>query len=327
MEDAKATLPWNSEPQKLAQQTKLDQRGAKSECERALAEAETVLRELLLVEARQSNLEPSSAVNEKSRDPTRRWVMPRSLPSAVDRLRLDPGLDFIARDKGLIEMTEAGVRRMVQAHSAGLEVVIGINGREVLRFLAPKRGLDEPAASGRPVLEQSLKFADLTDAIARHTQPVTELLKAEESTEVALQMIGKERKRHEIESMLPWHATGALSDSDAERVEQALAEDAVLAQRYELVLEEMAAAIQLNDTLGSPSERAMDKLFAAIDAEETRLPRGCLRSGPIAGQSSGCAKSTATSVRQTYGASTSSGSWRPELGSRGQPTHFGWCCG
>jgi len=125
MEDAKATLPWNSEPQKLAQQTKLDQRGAKSECERALAEAETVLRELLLVEARQSNLEPSSAVNEKSRDPTRRWVMPRSLPSAVDRLRLDPGLDFVARDKGLIEMTEAGVRRMVQAHSAGLDVVIG----------------------------------------------------------------------------------------------------------------------------------------------------------------------------------------------------------
>jgi hypothetical protein len=73
--------------------------------------------------------------------------------------------------------------------------------------------------------------------------------------------------------MLPWHATGTLSDSDAERVEQALAEDAVLAQRYELVLEEMAAAIQLHDTLGSPSERAMEKLFAAIDTEEARLPR------------------------------------------------------
>jgi hypothetical protein len=45
--------------------------------------------------------------------------MPRSVPSAVDRLRLDPGLDFIARDEGLIEMTEAGVRRMVQAHPQG----------------------------------------------------------------------------------------------------------------------------------------------------------------------------------------------------------------
>jgi hypothetical protein len=34
------------------------------------------------------------------------------------------------------------------------------------------------------------------------------------------------RKRYEIESLLPWHATGTLSHSDSERVEQALAEDA-----------------------------------------------------------------------------------------------------
>jgi hypothetical protein len=102
-----ATLPWNSKPQ----QTKLNQSvaGAESECERAIAEAETVLSELLLVEPRQSTLEPSSAANEKSRDPARRSVMPRSVPSAIDRLRLDPGLDFIVRDEGLIEMTEAGV--------------------------------------------------------------------------------------------------------------------------------------------------------------------------------------------------------------------------
>jgi hypothetical protein len=236
-----------------------------------IAEAETVLRELLLVEPRQSNLQPSSAVNEKSRDPIRRSVMPRSLPSAIDRLRLDPGLDFIARDEGLIEMTEAGVRRMVQAHSAGLDVVIGINDRDVLRFLAPKRGSNEPAAAGRPGSEQSLKY--FTDANARHSQPVAELLKAEESTEVALQMITKERKRYEIESLLPWHATGMLSHCDAQRVEQALAEDGVLAQRYELILKELAATNHLNNTLGSPSVRAMEKLFAAIDAEEARLPR------------------------------------------------------
>jgi hypothetical protein len=131
----------------------------------------------------------------------------------------------------------------------------------VFRFLAPSRGLNEPAAEGRPVSDQSLKFADLIDAIARHTQPVAELLKAEESTEVALLMISKERKRYDIESLLPWHATGTLSHSDAERVEQALGEDSVLAQRYELVLEELAAAIQNNDTLGSPSERAMEKIL------------------------------------------------------------------
>jgi hypothetical protein len=122
-----------------------------SECERAIAEAEMVLRELFLVEAepRQANVEPSNAVNEK-REPSRRSAVPRALPSAVDRLRLDPGLDFIVSDEGLIEMTEAGARRMVQAHSAGLDVVIGINGREVLRFLAPKRGLlSQPAQEGR----------------------------------------------------------------------------------------------------------------------------------------------------------------------------------
>jgi hypothetical protein len=277
MKYAKATLPWNAKIQTIAQEMSDGDSvaGTQSQCERAIAEAETVLRELLLVEPgpRRANLEPLSALNEKSREPSRRSAVLRALPSAVDRLRLDPGLDFIVCDEGLIEMTEAGARRMVQAHSAGLDVVISINGREVLRFLAPKRGLNEPAPAGRPVSEQSLKFADLADAVARHTQPVTELLKAEESTEVALQMISKERKRYEIESLLPWHATGTLSHSDSERVEQALAEDAVLAQRYELVLEEMAAAIQLNDTLGSPSERAMEKLFVAIDAEEARLPR------------------------------------------------------
>src|SRR5262249_10927912 len=239
-----------------------------------IAEAEIVLRELLLLEPgpRQANLELSSALNKTSREPSRRSGVLPALPSAVDRLRLDPDLDFIVCDEGLMEMTEAGALGMVQAHSAGLDVVIGINGREVLRFLAPKRGLIEPAREGRPVSEQSLKFADLTDAVARHTQPVTELLKAEESTEVALQMISKERKRYEIESLLPWHATGTLSHSESQRVEQALAEDAVLAQRYELVLEEMVVAIQLNDTLGSPSERAMEKLFVAIDAEEARFP-------------------------------------------------------
>jgi hypothetical protein len=243
-----------------------------SECERAIAEAETVLRELLLVQPPQATLEPSSAANGKSRVSARQPVSPRSAPNAVDRLRLDPDLDFVVCDEKLIEITEAGLRRMLQAHSAGLDVVVGINGRELLRFLAPKRRFGELAA-GSPASDQSRKFADLTDAIARHTQPVAELLEAEESTEVALQMISKERKRHEVESLLPWHATGTLSHSDAERVEQALADDGVLAQRYELVLEEFAAAILLNDTLGSPSERAMEKLFAAIDAEEPRLPR------------------------------------------------------
>src|SRR5262245_4612550 len=52
-----------------------------------------------------------------------------------------------------------------------------------------------------------------------------------------------------------------------------LAEDGELARRYELVREELAETIQLNETLRAPSARAMEKLFAAIDAEEERAPR------------------------------------------------------
>ena len=83
-----------------------------------------------------------------------------------------------------------------------------------------------------------------------------------------MKMLDKEPQRHEIEALLPWHATGTLSRSDADRVEQALAADRELAKRYDLVREEMAETIHLNETLGAPSVRAMEKLFAAIDAEE-----------------------------------------------------------
>jgi hypothetical protein len=76
-----------------------------------------------------------------------------------------------------------------------------------------------------------------------------------------------EKERHEIEALLPWHAAGTLSRRDADRVEQALAGDCELARRYDLVRQELAATIHLNETLGAPSARAMEKLFAAIDAE------------------------------------------------------------
>jgi hypothetical protein len=83
----------------------------------------------------------------------------------------------------------------------------------------------------------------------------------------------KEPERHEIEALLPWHAAGTLSRRDADRVERALAGDRELARRYDLVREELAETIHLNETLGAPSARCMEKLFAAIDAEEARAPR------------------------------------------------------
>jgi hypothetical protein len=82
-----------------------------------------------------------------------------------------------------------------------------------------------------------------------------------------------EKERHEIEALLPWHAAGTLSRRDADRVEQALAGDCELARRYDLVRQELAATIHLNETLGAPSARAMEKLFAAIDAEVAGAPR------------------------------------------------------
>src|SRR5437016_8525667 len=80
-------------------------------------------------------------------------------------------------------------------------------------------------------------------------------------------MSEKASDRQEIENLLPWHAAGTLSRRDAERVERALATDEELANRFGLVREELAETIHLNESLGAPSARAMEKLFAAIEAE------------------------------------------------------------
>jgi len=83
-----------------------------------------------------------------------------------------------------------------------------------------------------------------------------------------MNMMGeKANDQEEIESLLPWHAAGTLSRRDAERVERALASDQELVRRFNLVREELAETIHLNESLGAPSGRAMEKLFAAIDAE------------------------------------------------------------
>jgi hypothetical protein len=100
-----------------------------------------------------------------------------------------------------------------------------------------------------------------------------ELLNAKEIKGVAMTAINRQPGRYEIEELLPWYATGTLSGRDADRVEQALAGDRELARRYELVCQELAETTRLNETLGAPSSRAMEKLFAAINAEEARAPR------------------------------------------------------
>jgi len=76
----------------------------------------------------------------------------------------------------------------------------------------------------------------------------------------------------EIEMLLPFHAAGTLSTRDARRVEDALASDPELARQYAVIREEYAETISLNESLGAPSARAMQKLFAAIDGEPVRKP-------------------------------------------------------
>jgi len=76
----------------------------------------------------------------------------------------------------------------------------------------------------------------------------------------------------EIEALLPWHAAGTLSARDSRRVEQALARDPALARQYAAIRDQCTATVALNESLGAPSARARQKLFAAIDAEPARPP-------------------------------------------------------
>jgi hypothetical protein len=79
-----------------------------------------------------------------------------------------------------------------------------------------------------------------------------------------------EQEPSQIEMLLPFHAAGTLSPRDSRRVDEALARDPELARQYAVIREEYAETIGLNESLGAPSARAMQKLFAAIDAEPPR---------------------------------------------------------
>ncbi len=73
-----------------------------------------------------------------------------------------------------------------------------------------------------------------------------------------------------IEALLPWYAAGTLRRRERQRVEEALRKDPALARHLDLVREELAETIHLNETLGAPSPRAAERLMAAIDAEAAR---------------------------------------------------------
>jgi hypothetical protein len=141
---------------------------AESDRARAIAQAESVLREISLTAFRRSP-ELSSSVRQKAESEipsfaTIRGTKPyahsyrtaahfgifdlRLAKAILDPLALDPGLDFIVLDDGAIELTETGYRRMAQAHSAGLDLVIGVEGRDVLRLPARRSDVVDASARG-----------------------------------------------------------------------------------------------------------------------------------------------------------------------------------
>ena len=79
-----------------------------------------------------------------------------------------------------------------------------------------------------------------------------------------------EQEPSQIEMLLPFHAAGTLNARELGRVDEALARDPALAKQYAAIREEYAETIHLNESLGAPSARAMQRLFAAIDAEPAR---------------------------------------------------------
>jgi hypothetical protein len=113
---------------------------AESDCARAIAQAESALREISSVRRRSSEL--SSSVGQKAESAIPDFATMRGSKSytqsyrsaaqfglfdlrlvkaILDPLPLDPGLDFIVLDDGAIELTQTGFRRMVQAHSVELD--------------------------------------------------------------------------------------------------------------------------------------------------------------------------------------------------------------
>jgi anti-sigma factor RsiW len=85
-----------------------------------------------------------------------------------------------------------------------------------------------------------------------------------------------EQEPSDIELLLPWHAAGTLNARDTRRVDDALARDPDLARQFAVIQQEYAETIHLTESLGAPSARAMQKLFAAIDAEPARQPSASL---------------------------------------------------
>lgn len=74
------------------------------------------------------------------------------------------------------------------------------------------------------------------------------------------------------DDLLPWYAIGRLTPADTARIDAALKGEPELSRRLDLVRDELAETIRVNEGLGAPSPHVIEQLFAKIDAEPRRSP-------------------------------------------------------
>jgi hypothetical protein len=81
----------------------------------------------------------------------------------------------------------------------------------------------------------------------------------------------------ELELLLPFHATGTLSNRDASCIERGLAAVPALAERYRQIQSERVEIVRLGDSLGNPSDRPLARLLATVTgscASKRRMAKG-----------------------------------------------------
>jgi anti-sigma factor RsiW len=76
-----------------------------------------------------------------------------------------------------------------------------------------------------------------------------------------------------VDSLLPWFVSGKLAPEDILLVERALAEVPELRMRHDLILEERSAVVAVNESLGAPSARALEKLLARLESVPAGAPK------------------------------------------------------
>jgi len=74
-------------------------------------------------------------------------------------------------------------------------------------------------------------------------------------------------EREEIEMMLPWYVAGTLDRAETRRVETYLRDHPEMQDHVNLVREEMEETIGVNESLGTPSPGALDRMMEQVEGD------------------------------------------------------------